>query len=72
MTTEAKATKAGTFGAGNLLITDGADKVQIEFDPRQIIGKFSSGNPKVCSTGSYRTLDLCGVRVMLHVIGRSS
>ena len=29
------------------------------------------GNPKTASTGSYRTLDISGVRVMLHVIGRS-
>lgn len=29
------------------------------------------GNPKVASTGSYRILDISGVRVMLHVIGRS-
>lgn len=67
------------FGAGNLLVDDTTDKVTITFDPRVIIGRFNPsakalsdgrpGNPKVASTGSYRTLDISGVRVMLHVIG---
>ena len=71
---------APQFGAGNLKVSDTPDKVTIEFDPATIIGRFNPsakalsdgrpGNPKVCSTGSYRTLDISGVRVMLHVIGQ--
>lgn len=67
------------FGAANLLVEDASDKVTITFDPRVVIGRFNpsakalaegrSGNPKCASTGSYRTLDISGVRVMLHVIG---
>jgi hypothetical protein len=64
-------TKPGAFGPNNLRIIDGADKVQIEFDPSRVIGQFKSGNPQVCSTGSYRTLDVSGVKIMLHVIGRT-
>jgi hypothetical protein len=76
-------TETQTFGPNNLRITDGTDKVQIEFDPKRIIGAFNpskkaleadenaKGNPRVCSTGSYRILDISGVKVMLHVIGRS-
>lgn len=60
-----------TYGVGNLAIEDTPDKVSLTFDPREIIGQFKSGNPQVCSTGSYRTLDVSGVKVMLHVIGRS-
>lgn len=69
------------FGANNLLVEDTTDKVTITFDPRVVIGRFNpsvkareenrSGNPKVASTGSYRTLDISGVRLMLHVIGSS-
>ena len=79
MTDKVQAQTATGFGPNNLRITDVADKVRIEFDPRVIIGRFNPskkaieedrpGNPKVCSTGSYRTLDVAGVRVMLHVIG---
>lgn len=67
------------FGAGNLQVEDTPENVTIQFDPRIIIGRFNpskkaleegrSGNLKVASTGSYRTLDVSGVRVMLHVIG---
>ncbi len=67
------------YGVGNLLVTDAPDRVTITFDPRCVIGRFNpskkaieegrSGNPKVASTGSYRTLDISGVKVMLHVIG---
>lgn len=73
MTTEAKKAdkQAETFGANNMAITEEADKVTIQFDPARIIGEFKSGNPRVCSTGSYRTLDASGVKIMLHVIGRS-
>ncbi len=70
------------YGVGNLKIEDGADNVTIQFDPRCVIGLFEPGkkareegrpgNPKCCSTGSFRTLDVSGVRVMLHVIGRSN
>ncbi len=70
------------FGAANLLIEDTPEKVTITFDPRTIIGQFNPspkaqadgrpGNPKVASTGSYRTLDISGVRLMLHVIGRAN
>ena len=69
------------FGTNNLKVEDTPDNVTIQFDPRVIIGRFNPskkaveegrfGNPKVASTGSYRTLDISGVRVMLHVIGRS-
>ncbi len=64
------------FGPGNLLVNDTPEVVTITFDPRRIIGAFKSksgdrpGNPKVVSTGSYRTLDISGVRLMLHVIGQ--
>jgi len=64
--------KAGAFGANNLLIQDEADQVTLTFDPRTIVGEFKKGNPKVCSTGSYRTLDISGVRLMLHVIGKAT
>jgi len=63
------AAAVNTFGAGNLRIDDGPDNVTIQFDPTVVIGEFKSGNPKVCSTGAYRTLDCSGVRIMLHVIG---
>ena len=69
-----------SFGPGNLMINDTAEVVTITFDPRRIIGAFNpsakareegrDGNPKVASTGSYRFLDVSGVRLMLHVIGR--
>lgn len=69
------------FGVGNLKIEDTPESVTIQFDPRVVIGHFNPskkaveegrlGNPKVASTGSYRTLDISGVRIMLHVIGRS-
>jgi hypothetical protein len=58
------------FGPNNLAIVDGPETVTMSFDPRRIIGQFKSGNPQVCSTGAYRTLDISGVRVMIHVIGR--
>lgn len=77
---ETTAKTAAKYGAGNLRIAETEDSVTIEFDPNQIIGRFKPsgkaladgrpGNPKVCSTGSFRTLDISGVRVMLHVIGR--
>ncbi len=66
----ATATPPETFGVGNLLIQDGVEEVTVKFDPQRIIGEFKSGNPKVCSTGAYRILDVSGVRMMLHVIGR--
>jgi len=66
---ETKST-ATMFGPGNLKITEGENKVTIEFDPSRVIGKFESGRPQCCSTGDYRTLTLAGVKVMLHVIGR--
>lgn len=59
-----------TYGAGNLKIEETEACVTIQFDPRRIIGEFKSGNPKVCSTGAYRPLDLPGTRFMLHVIGQ--
>lgn len=72
----------GKYGAGNLLIEDTSEKVTITFDPRVIIGRFNpsakaqadgrDGNPKVASTRSFRTLDISGVRLMLHVIGQQS
>lgn len=68
------------FGPGNLLVEDTPEKVTITFDPRVVIGRFNpskkaiedgrEGNPKVASTGSYRPLDISGVKVMLHVIGQ--
>lgn len=77
--TKSAITSENTFGANNLLIEDSSDKVTITFNPQEIIGRFNPsakalsdgrpGNPKVCSTGSYRTLDISGVKVMLHVIG---
>lgn len=63
-------TQKQTFGPNNLTIEETPDKVVIQFDPSRVIGQFKTGNPKVASTGSYRTLDVSGVRVMLHVIGR--
>ena len=71
MTDKASKVQEQTFGAGNLKIEDGTDKVTIQFDPARVIGQFKSGNPQVCSTGSYRLLDVSGVKIMLHVIGRS-
>ena len=78
--TKSQERPVSAFGAGNLKVEDTPDKVTIAFDPRVIIGRFKpsakaaqegrSGSPKVASTGSYRTLDISGVRVMLHVIGR--
>ncbi len=78
----ANATKdkvSSKFGAGNLRIDETPEMVTIQFDPRITIGRFkpsakaieagNDGNPKVASTGSYRTLDESGCRVMLHVIG---
>ncbi len=69
-----------SYGANNLLIADTPECVTITFDPRVIIGQFkpsaraaaggSAGNPKVASTKGFRTLDISGVRVMLHVIGQ--
>jgi len=74
-------TKTAGFGVANLKITEETNAVTIQFDPETIIGAFKEkllkdgsvrpGNPKVCSTGSYRTLDVSGVKIMLHVIGRS-
>lgn len=74
-------TLESAYGAGNLLIEDTPEKVTITFDPRVVIGRFNPsakaledgrpGNPKVASTRSYRPLDVSGVRVMCHVIGRA-
>ena len=60
-----------TFGAGNLKIVDTPTLVTISFDPRVVIGTFSSGNPKVCSTGAFLRLPESDVKVMLHCIGKA-
>lgn len=67
----AKGTES-VFGPNNLKVTETAEKVTVEFDPRVLIGTFKTGNPKVASTNSYRPLDLSGCRLMLHVIGKKA
>ena len=64
-----KATDVNQFGANNLRITETEESVTVEFDPRVIVGEFKTGSSKVCSTGSYRALDISGARIMLHVMG---
>lgn len=62
-------TAESAFGPSNLLVTETAERVTVEFDPRQVIGTFKSGKPKVCSTESFQRLGVGG-KMMLHVIGK--
>ncbi len=64
-------TPLSAFGAGNLSIEETDELVTIKFDPRVVIGVFSSGRQRIASTGTGRVLDRhSGIKIALNVMGR--